>query len=76
MINNEAEIRIATSNEMASASEIIVYAVRPDNKEIVASSAIFKVAGLFKNNVILNADRKKFAEIHFIHRCRLVWILR
>lgn len=49
----ETELSFPTTNEMAPKSRIVVYAVRPDNKEILVDAMDFRVEGLFKNNVWL-----------------------
>lgn len=36
---------------MAPKSRLIVYSVRPDNKEVLVDATDFKVDGLFRNNV-------------------------
>jgi len=49
--DNKADIVIPTSNEMAPSARLIVYGVRPENKEIIVGSMDIKVSGLMKNNV-------------------------
>ncbi|CAJ0576072.1 unnamed protein product, partial [Mesorhabditis spiculigera] len=46
-------ITFTATSEMAPKSQLLVYAIRPANNEILVDATDFKVAGLFRNNVSL-----------------------
>ncbi|KAK0422305.1 hypothetical protein QR680_007497 [Steinernema hermaphroditum] len=57
MDSETTTISFAATNQMAPKSRLLVYAVRPSNKEILVDATDFKVDGLFRNNVSLSLDR-------------------
>uniref|UniRef100_A0A915JB76 TEP1-F n=1 Tax=Romanomermis culicivorax TaxID=13658 RepID=A0A915JB76_ROMCU len=54
--NRAAQVKIPTTAEMAPKARLIVYGVRPDNKEIVVSAMDLKVDGLLQNKVSISVD--------------------
>lgn len=52
MTGKKLNFKIKATAEMAPKSRIIVYAIRPSNKEILVDALDFRVKGLFVNNVI------------------------
>lgn len=66
LVNNEADINVPITSEMAPSARIIVYGIRPDNKEIVVNLVVFKVSGLFRNNVTLWVQVGKNSVYFFI----------
>lgn len=47
----ETEIKLKATADMAPKSRLIVYAIRPENKEILVDAMDITVTGLFRNNV-------------------------
>ena len=62
-------IDFLATEEMAPKSQLIAYAMRNDNKEIIVDATDFKVNGMFRNQVklILNKDKAKPGEDIKIH---------
>ncbi|GMT28413.1 hypothetical protein PFISCL1PPCAC_19710 [Pristionchus fissidentatus] len=55
--DDHATISFTTTNQMSPKARLIVYSVRPTNKEVLVDATDFKVEGLFRNNVSLSIDR-------------------
>ncbi|CAK5056371.1 unnamed protein product [Meloidogyne enterolobii] len=51
-----AIINFEATPQMAPKARLVVYAIRPKNKEIIVDAVDFKVEGLFRNNVTLTSN--------------------
>ncbi|CAD5206260.1 unnamed protein product [Bursaphelenchus okinawaensis] len=51
-------VTFTTTPQMAPSARLVVYAIRPDNREVLVDAMDFKVEGLFRNDVSLNIDKQ------------------
>ncbi|VDO96673.1 unnamed protein product [Soboliphyme baturini] len=58
-VDRRAQFSFSVTHEMAPSARLLVYAIRPENNEVMAASRDIKVNGIFENNVEITVDPEK-----------------